>query len=216
MYYHNMAIPRIKKYLGDVKILMILRNPVDRAFSSYCHFVTMNLPGQSSFEDELKKEDNRRSNGWDFMWFHTGLGFYYEQVKAYMENFSQVKVYLFDDLINNPASMIRSIYEYLDVDSSLIPVFEKHNISGVPRSKLMQTFIFRENFIRAALRPFVKMVLSKEKRDELRLRLVKMNLQETMKMKSETREYLKSQYRADILKLQRLIKRDMTSWLENQ
>ena len=35
--YHETAIPKIKKYLGDVKIIIILRNPVERAYSSYYH-----------------------------------------------------------------------------------------------------------------------------------------------------------------------------------
>lgn len=214
MYYHDIAIPRIKRYLGDVKILMVLRNPIDRAYSSYRHFVTMNVPGLSTFEGELKMEEERVRNRWDFMWFHVRLGFYYEQVKAYIENFSKVKVYLFDDLETSPADMIKDMYGFLEVDTGFVPVLEKYNISGTPRSKMLQNFIFQDNPVRAFLRPIVKMVVPKEKRSEMRLWVVKKNLKKGMDMRPETRSRLREMYSKDITMLQGLIGRDLSTWLK--
>ena len=57
-YYHKSVIPRIKRELGDVKIIICLRNPVDRSVSAY-----NNLRRDSretlSFEDAIEKENDR-------------------------------------------------------------------------------------------------------------------------------------------------------------
>ncbi|MGR3310384.1 MAG: sulfotransferase family protein, partial [Candidatus Brocadiales bacterium] len=85
LYFYEDAIKLIKKYLGDAKIIIILRNPVERAFSQYLR-LRREYRESLSFEDGLKMEEKRLKDGWLPGWHYTRRGFYYNSVKAYMEN----------------------------------------------------------------------------------------------------------------------------------
>ena len=63
--YYPETIPNIHKYLGDPAILIMLRNPIDRAFSAYGHLVRDNRE-RLSFEDSLQKEEQRIADRLEF------------------------------------------------------------------------------------------------------------------------------------------------------
>lgn len=54
-------------------------------------------------------------------WFLVNYGFYYDSVNAYLQNFSKVKITLFDDFKRNTVGIMKEIYEFLDVDPTHIP-----------------------------------------------------------------------------------------------
>ncbi len=211
LYFYRDSIYYIKKYLGDVKIIILLRNPIDRAFSAYTHLVRDERE-YLSFEDALREEENRRRNNWEFIWYYKDVGFYYNQVKAFIENFSEVKICLFDDLKKDSLKVVQDIYKFLGVDDSFVPpnIGIKFNVSVVPKSKFLHKFLTQHNFFKSAIKPFVKGLIPKSVRRQI---LINLN-QKNLKMKPETREYLKALYKEDILKLQKLIKRDLSHWLE--
>lgn len=211
LYFYELAIPTIKKYLNTPKIIIILRNPVERAFSAYLYLVRDNRE-YLSFEEALNEEQNRKNNNWSFIWYYKEVGLYYNQVKAYMENFPQVKVFLYEDLKNKPKQLLRELFEFLEVDTSFIPsnLNVRYNVSGIPKNRFLYNFITKPNLLKKTLRPF----LPKGLRMVIKNKLSPEALLEKPKMKSETREYLKNFYREDIIKLQDLIKRDLSNWLE--
>ena len=92
LYHHKHSIPKIKKLLGDIKIIIFLRNPIDRAYSAYKHFVK-ETGDTDSFEQFLGKEEERVRENWDILTFPKGLFFYYNQVKAFQDNFSRIRIY---------------------------------------------------------------------------------------------------------------------------
>ena len=91
LYFPEQVIPLIKTLLGDVKIIIVLRNPVDRAFSAYKNLLR---DGRETltFEEGLGIEPLRRLKGYECLWRYQDLGFYYERVKAYMAHFTNVKI----------------------------------------------------------------------------------------------------------------------------
>jgi hypothetical protein len=218
LYPYGSTIPTIKHYLGDVKIVIILRNPADRAFSAYKHALLIsskNSPYKEllPFEKCLEIEEERRKNEvWPMMNFYKDLGFYYRQVKAYMENFSRVKVCLYDDLKMHALGLIHDVYNFLEVDSSFIPeVGVKHNISP-PMNKVLREFLLDyDHFLKKLIRPILLNTIGINNTEKL-VNLFK-NVDQ-IKMRPETRRYLIDLYRDDILKLQDLIQRDLTSWLK--
>jgi len=215
LFFYRESIRNIKKILGEkVKIIIILRNPIERAFSNYLHHVRDGFE-KETFEKALSLENERKRKKWWWGYYLTEVGFYYNQVKAYLENFSEVKVYLYDDLKKDPLSLVQDIYKFLEVDDSFIPksIGEKFNVSGVPKIKFLNEFLIKPNPIKSAIKPLVKLILPKETRQRLRNKLLQKNL-EKPQMKPETREYLKKLYREDILKLQELIKKDLSHWLK--
>lgn len=211
LYYYKEAIPKIKKILGAPKIIIILRNPIQRAFSNYSH---LRKEGREkfSFEKAIKEESHRKEKNYGPFWRYTEASFYYQQVKAYLEEFPEVRIYLTEELINNSKNMLKDIFTFLEVDPSYkINTNIKYNISGIPRSIFIQKMLIRPNLIAYALRLFT----TKKQRDKLRAILNKLN---TRKRKTtilpETHQYLRELYKDDIIQLQSLIGRDLSGWLK--
>lgn len=213
LYYYNTAISLIKKYLKDIKIIISLRNPVNRAFSAYLH-LRRDSHENISFEEALKEEDKRKRLNWVPLYHYTSIGFYYNQVKAYLDNFTQVKIYLYDDLKKDPVALVKDMYGFLGVDSSFTPdVSVRYNISGIPKNKFIHKFLKEPNILKTAGKLVIEALILPEKRQKIIGKIKMKNLQKPQ-MKPETRECLKNLYKEDILKLQDLIKSDLSNWLK--
>ena len=217
LYYYKHAIPRIKQHLGDIKILIILRNPVDRAYSSYMHLVRDEVE-QLTFEDFLDDEERRKSDNWDILNFPRSLGLYSEQVKAYMETFSQVKVILLDDLKNNPEKILSEVYQFLEVDYcendlQQVKTGKVFNESSKPKSKFLTMLLSRQSPWIEAIKSTVKIFIPDQLVKKIKLGLQKKNKKKQEPMKDETRKKLEDFFREDIIKTQELINKDLSSWL---
>ena len=213
LYFYKKSISNIIHYLKNPKIIIMLRNPVDRAFSNYLHHVRDGLE-QLSFEKALNNQRKRKEQNWWWGYQFTDVGFYYNQVKAYLDNFDQVKICLFDDLEKDTLGSVKDIYGFLGVDTSFTPdVNTKYNVSGIPKNKFIHKFLRKPNILKNIVKPVVKTLIPQGERRKIIEKIKMKNLQKPQ-MKPETREYLKNLYREDILKLQDLIKRDLSSWLE--
>ena len=155
----------------------------------------------------------RKKQNWEFIWFYKDVGLYYRQVKAYLDSFQSVRVYLYDDLFKNTLSVIQDICEFLGVDNTFTPdVNEKYNVSLIPRSRWLHKFLTQPNLLKNAVRAFLKPVISDKQLAQLVENTKALNLYKPQ-MKEETRRYLAKLYQNDILKLQKLIDRDLTHWL---
>ncbi|MEP9410017.1 MAG: sulfotransferase [Candidatus Brocadia sp.] len=215
LYYYENTIRYILDYLGDVKIIIILRNPVDRAFSDY-QMRVRNSGERLSFEDALLAEDKRKNMALTYGcgWHYKSVGFYYNQVKAYMENFSQVRVYLYDELLANPSVLMKDVYAFLSVDTSFpLNTDVQYNVGGVPKNKFVHNILVNLRLLKSPLMRLAKVFFPDTKMQVFLENFRKRNL-EKIKMKPETREYLVNLYRDDILKLQGLINKDLSHWLQ--
>ena len=209
--YSSKAPERIKNYLPDVKLIAILREPVERAYSQYLMFIRDQREPLQDFAQAIEEEKNRKEQGWAWGWRYLELGFYYTQLKRYFDIFNseQIRVYLYDDLKNNPKRVIEDICTFLNVDNTFTPDMSfKPNISGVPQNKLLHGFLRNPNVFKDLLKPF----LSAKLRKRLRLNLQNSNLSKP-ELKSEVKEQLLPIFREDILQLQDLIQRDLSPWL---
>lgn len=220
LYPYRSTIPTIKHYLGDVKIIIILRNPVDRAFSAYKHALLISnkrspFKEQLPFEKCLEIEEERRKNEvWPMMNFYKDLGFYYKQVKAYMENFRRAKVCLYDDLNNDACGLVKDIFAFLDVDSSFNPDVDiKHNESPQEKMFLREFILDYKHPLKKLFRPVLLKAIGMKKTERL-VNFFKRGKQ--IEMKPETRSYLIDLYSDDIFKLQDLIQRDLSGWLKKR
>ena len=87
------TVRNIKKYLSeDIKIIIMLRNPAERAYSGYQHVKRYNVMENLSFEDALKGAGKRYDNTRDMTPAsrYLELGLYYEQVKVFSESFMMI------------------------------------------------------------------------------------------------------------------------------
>jgi len=219
LFTYETTIPLIKKHLGDLKIIIILRNPINRAYSAYKHNRrytphTKHLNEKLSFIDALKIEDARiKTRNFSMMYYYKTMGLYYNQVKSYKDNFSQVLVFNFEDLVNDPLSLIKKIYTFLEVDNNFMPNVEvKYNIARSKNSNFIhKAFLNFNNKTRMKIVQKIGKIVGNHNLGKIVNFLIK-------KDKSKPDEYCKifliNEFREDILKLENLINEDLQDWLK--
>lgn len=211
LYYHEESIKNIKKHTDeDVKIFIILRNPVERAYSHYLHMVRDGRE-DLSFEEAVEKEEERKNKNWAWHWGYTTNGFYYEQVKDYLTHFPNATVYIYDDLRKDQESIINDMFNKLDVEPIPLNTNLEHNVSGIPKNRKLHTLLNKPNRFLGLLKRGAGLV---NKEDALfeRLQKISRNNLEKPKMKEETRKELVKRYEPDVAKLEKLLDRDLSSW----
>jgi hypothetical protein len=205
------AAGRIKKRIPDIKLIAILRNPVDRAFS---HFSMHRRDGFEPYEtlaEAIADEPRRAQDGW-VVGQYLMIGYYGRQLQRYYNYFDrdQIRVYLYDDLVQDPVKLLKDIFQFIGVDENYLPdMSRKFNKSGVIKNSLLRFLWTKTHTLRLIIRP----ALSRNIRQSVAgffnsRKLVKLHLPD------ETRSQLLDLYHEDILKLQELIQRDLSMWLK--
>jgi len=214
LFFYQKAVYNIKKIHPDpanVNVVIMLRNPVDRAFSQYMHKLRDGAESLS-FEEALEKEQWREENNWHFDYQYTKRGFYYEQVKTFLENFPLTKIFLFEDLKNETEKVLNDLQQFLGLELKVLDAGDELNVSGKPKVESVNRFLKKKN----PIKEFVGKLLPKDLRRRLRLKVqstvYKYNLEKET-MNPETREKLQGVFHDDVMKLQELIGRDLTAWI---
>ena len=192
---------RIKEYNTEAKIIIMLRNPVDRAFSHYLMDFRLGLIADR-FLDIFNKKKGLRFQQY-FL-----LGNYYSQVKRYFDEFNKKNVHIiwYSDFKKNAEKEVRKVFNFIDVNSDYKVNFETiHNSFAMPRNRIIQqvysvvwlrkllSFLFPSNFIE-----FIKSTLFKQTNKP---KITKENY------KKFTEYYLK-----DICKLEKLLSINLSGW----
>ncbi|GFJ84371.1 sulfotransferase family protein [Phytohabitans houttuyneae] len=87
-YLHHLdSHARIHRLVPDAKIILLLRDPVDRAHSNWTHLWTAGLEPEADFLTACRLEDQRKAAGWAAFWHYLDLGRYGAQVKHLYEYF---------------------------------------------------------------------------------------------------------------------------------
>ncbi|MEM9024045.1 MAG: sulfotransferase, partial [Bacteroidota bacterium] len=192
---HAHAVPAILETLGDIPILLLLRNPIERAYSCYWH-LSKNTRESLPFEAALEQEAARTEQGWDFMYRYRAAGLYTAGVRAFQQHFSRVGVYLYDDLKQDPMGLMRDLYAFLGVDPTFAPSASTvHNASGEVVNPGLQQLITRPNPVKRLLRPLWRLFLSEEKRQRVRDGLKQRNLRPAPPMHPDTHRELAEYFR---------------------
>jgi len=201
----------IKEILPRVKIIAILRQPVDRAYSNFLHAKRADQEKYTEFEKAFTEENEILKNGIK-RHYYLEKGFYYKQLKRYYDVFSaeQIKIILFEDITKSPEKITREIFKFLNVDSSFIPnTSKKANVSGVPKgtlgwivmklrkNNLIPNIEFSKIFPKFIVNLILNTIYSKPKKISKKL------------IKKLTKQY----YIKDIRKLEKLINRDLSIWI---
>jgi hypothetical protein len=215
VYFYKESIPVIKKYLGDPKIIIVLRNPVKRTCSAYqflVHYEREVLP----FDKALQEERNRIQNNWELIYHYTAVSHYYEPVKAFKENFSNVLVILNEDLQKEPKKVLHEIFGFLGLDTEVVIDTEvRHNMSGVPKSRWVHNILSEKSSIRKMIRPLARLFLSHQTREKLFNKIQEKNLN-PMTIDPGLKKELAVLFNDDIRKLESLLKKDLSCWLNEK
>lgn len=114
-------VERMASVVPDARLLVVLRHPVDRAWSHYKHSVARGDEGRP-FAEVVEHE--RASDPED--WRSKGVlarGRYLEQLQGLTRSYDRTRIYvgLFDDLKQQPAAFFASVCRFLSVDEDIMP-----------------------------------------------------------------------------------------------
>jgi hypothetical protein len=217
---------RIHERYPDARIVVILRNPVQRAYSVYRFLCFWGLESATTFEKALALEDERSADegfrqrmqllSYAFQYVRSSM--HAAQLERYLTLFprERVMVVLYDDLKKDAVATTRGLYRFLQVDEDYEPETDVHNASEFPLSITFQRAVCRRwhghpLFPREPIR----------RRDRLHFPVAMgINLllgrYRSGKMRSETRRALTKLFRDDIQKTAALIGRNLDSWTEDR
>lgn len=128
--YPDTAIENIKRYCGpETKFIAILRNPVERAFSSYQYCLSKGWNG-GSFEECLEQEPERIAQNWQHLWFLKSLSQYELRLPPFLDAFGaeNVHIVITEEFAARPAPILKQIFGFLDipqVDIDLPPTVQQ-------------------------------------------------------------------------------------------
>lgn len=197
---------RIKEIIREPKAIILIRHPVERAFSHYLMDMRLGYVTLTLNEIVGKKCSHRNLHLYYQQFVEVGL--YYSQIKRYFDVFGRdnVKVCIYDDLQSNMPDVIRSVYSFLGVDEGFEPdTTEIHNRFKSPKYELLK-FIYR----RASMRKIVKAILPGYMSEYLIRHMF--NIEDKPELDNITRNMLNHIFREDILQLEILLGRDLHAW----
>jgi hypothetical protein len=210
------AAERIKHYTPRAQMFAVLRDPAERAYSSFVHLVRDGREYTTDFQRALQMEPSRIRKNYHPMWHYRALGYYFSQVKRYFDLFGrqQLKVFLYEDLKANALQVIKEVYGTLGIDDSFVPdLSEKFNVGAMPKNRALQSVLLRTASVRRKWVPRLPVPLRWRINTGVE-KLQTWNRRTAPPLSPETRAQLVEDYREDILRLQDLLQRDLGRWLK--
>jgi hypothetical protein len=195
---------------AGVKLIAMLRDPVERAYSEFLHFVRDGEEPITDFRAALDAEPERIERGWA-MGRYADRGFHGRQLARYAEHFdrAQLRVVLHEDFREHPEAVLRDLFSFLNVDPSfeLETPGRRVNKSGVPKNRAVHAAFQVVQRVAAQVRPLLPAWLL-----DAAVRLKNRNLNKPP-MPPEAHARLADAYREDVRRLEDLIDRDLSGWL---
>jgi hypothetical protein len=219
LYLANPETPgRIHAELGDVRILILLRDPVARAFSLYTMIHQLGYEPIGTFEAALAAEPERAAHPdfaaqykqpiWAYLYFASGL--YSRQVLAYQQQFSAVQVLLFEDLLSDPQGSFDATCDFLGVPRQSVNSTERANPSRRPRWPDLQLATRR-----AILSCEDSTSLPKRVGKTALWQVINLNIRlgRAVRIAPGTAAQLRDAYAEDVGRTAEVIGRDLSAWL---
>ena len=207
LFYPNVA-QDIKAYNPIAKIIIMLRNPIDRAFSHYLMDYRLGLVSDS-FEDIINKK-SKHKNAHLFYQQYIKVGEYAVQLKRYFDIFDKENILLIDyeDFKSDVTGTVNSVYSFLNVSAEFsADVNKKHNTFTMPKNKLIR---FMYSFV--VIRNILSFIFPKNMVKAVRLILFRKN--KKPKLLEETRNQLKHYFSNDVRLLESIIGKDYSKWIK--
>ncbi len=216
-YLHDELAPqRIHEKIPEAKIIITLRDPVERAYSHYMLGVSKGWSLGESFYEAIRNDyaRPRKVLGQAFLYVESGL--YYQGVKRYLNTFGpeRARIYLYEDFVSDTTGVVEDVCGFLGVpflEGGFFDSRRRYNISGAPRSAIVPRL-----WATRPVRSIESWLLRKGMPQAMRL-VIRRILQKRSALNppidSKARRFLQSLYRDDIVNLQDLIGRDLGAWL---
>lgn len=207
------AANRIHAWNPSAKIIILLRNPVDRAYSEYQHSITAKFQ-TNTFWESLCLEAERIEKHYDPIFWHVRRGLYFKAVSKYIELFGkdQMRIIFFEEFVNSTATVVESLFKFLGVQACHVDVSERHN-SGRGSVPHFPPRVLSAKFIRPIVQYLCKGIGQNTKGNKINRVLFDKKGGVHDVLSDRQYEWLHGNFRGDILKLQELLDVELGRWL---
>jgi Sulfotransferase family len=211
--YNRDAQRRIRALIPDARLIVILRDPVERAHSNWTHLWSAGLDPVDDFVLACAEEQRRAEAGWADFWHYTALGRYGEQLEHLYTVFGREQVFVFRyrTLVESPALVLDQICAFLGVPTGILTELPRENVTAHPQLS------FRHRAVSKALRTStaVSSVLPGAASVTGSLeRILQRDSPPRQPLTWEQRQALLPRFDADVRLLQIITGEDFSDWLQ--
>ena len=212
----NIAIKNIKKYLEkDLKIIIMLRNPIDRAFSGYQHVKRFNVDEELTFAQALDVCEDRyfKQTSLTPATRYIHIGMYYDFVKKFMHSFpDQIHVIIYDDFIADTQNELSKVFSFLKVKKIDVNITEKYMVGGWKwKNRFFKNTFMKKSFLKKIIKIIAPFKFLRIFLNDLFKYLFTMP---DDKMDISVRKKLQNIYKNDVINLSKLLNRDLNFWIK--
>ncbi|MGM0589743.1 MAG: sulfotransferase family protein [Bacteroidota bacterium] len=202
-FYYGQVAKHIHDRLNAPKIIISLRNPVDKAYSQY-NFLVRDGREQLCFEDALQQEPTRINNQWGDIWHYKQGSVYAPSLRNYLEIFGQEKVMViqFEELIEDPQKTMAQVFRFIEVPP--VTVQPAHfNRSGPPRVSWLARLLGPPSKTKERLKNWLPTDLAQKIKNSLQ----QLNTGSKQPMQVDTRRRLEDAFRQDVREVEEILGR---------
>jgi Sulfotransferase family len=202
------APENIASRIPGAKIVMILRDPVNRAFSQYLHQLSVGLI-RCTFREHVEKAMRRNDQKITAYNPFLEVGLYYQQVKRYFDRFPKenIRIYWFEEAWREPERLFADLFQFLGVDAAFRPDMSQRSLERKAPRLATLNYVAKRFDLTHRLRDAVPSGLRKS------LSSVLFRRGRSVAIDPKDRKYLIDYYREDIVNLAAFLNRDLSAWL---
>jgi hypothetical protein len=205
---------RIRELIPDARLIIALRDPVERAHSNWAHLWSAGLDPCEDFLQACAQEERRAAAGWADFWRYTGLGMYGAQLQHLYSVFPRenVLVFRYRELVNDPVRILDEVCAFLGVGQGLLTELPRENVTAHPHPSARHRLVAAGRRASAAASALLPGHLGAGLTDRLE-HLLQADAAPRRPLTWEQREALLPRFEADIALLGTIMGQDYSDWL---
>jgi len=159
------APTRIREFCPHALVIILLRHPVDMAYSFFHHNRRFGLEPIQDFDQALQEEERRandpvflqRCRGYYANHLYRRRALFYPQLKRYFDNFDQNQILLlrYDELKNDTLKLCCKVFRFLSVDEDFVPQLNKVNTGRSLRIPVLYQMYFHNSAVQNLVRTLI-------------------------------------------------------------
>lgn len=206
---HPDRIPKIKSLLGEPKIIILLRDPIKRAYSNYLHLKREQRETLSFFE-ALQAEEKRKKLKYSDFWYYQYNSTYYYKVDAYAKAFDHVLILTQEELNKNTKNTLFKVYDFLGVEQ-IEPenVDQRYNAGGVYEKNILTQTLLKQSKLRSGIK---KLIPITPKMKKIKEKIIAKYQQPAPAISKEAENYLIEKCKDDVKQLVNDYAIEITHW----
>ncbi|MBM4246090.1 MAG: sulfotransferase [Deltaproteobacteria bacterium] len=205
--FYPRSAERMRQAIPDARVICVLRDPVERAYSHFALARKMGFETVTDFTAAVALEDDRWARDRSMRFTYTRASFYHDGLLEFVRRFPRERILVlrFEELAADAAATMRRIHDFLGVDPAFVPdVGIRHNRSMLPKSGLV-----REAFGR----PFrARRFLQRNLPPRLVTQLGNLIMRPPPGVPKDVRERLLPRFVEDVRLVESLVGRDLSAW----